>query len=504
MKIISKAGKWKQKEIEGLIVPVGLKEQAPAGLPSVAEQLFNDAVERKEFSGKLGEIKHFILPMAGNKTGIRHVFFAGTGKSSELKIESYAKTVGQIMRTVQSARIGNVGFWLRDMLVSSFPQAEHFGEVLAQYATMAGYEFNEYRKTKTPQIKQLTLFIENKRELEPVAKGAKRGAIIGAIVNESRDLGNHPGNVATPVHLTNFIRETAKKEPVLQVKALSEKEMERLGMGCILGVARGSEQEAQFIIVEYWGTDKKEKPYVVIGKAVTFDSGGISIKPSAAMDEMKYDMSGGSAALGIVRTAAELKLKLNVIALIPAAENMPGPNAYKPGDILKAMDGTMVEVLNTDAEGRLLLADALVYARQYKPQTVIDLATLTGACAVALHDAGAGLFTTDTTLQTELKQAGEKTGDVLWPLPLPPEYRELIKSKTADIANIAPMPWGGAITAAAFLQHFAAPGKFAWAHLDIAGVAWANSGKKHLAGGATGAGIRAVVEWLRSKEIRQS
>lgn len=499
MKLISKTGKWKPKEIEGLIVPVAQKELAPAGLPSLAESLLNEAIERKEFRGNLGEIKHFVLPLSGNKSGVRHVFFLGVGKPQDFKIIPVAKAIGAIIRTVQSMKISSAGFWLRDILVSGFPQAEQLGEALAEYVLMAGYEFNEYRKVKQPQLKQLTLFVENKRELEPVTTGVKRGTTIGTIVNESRDLGNHPGNVATPLHLTSFIRETAKKEPALKVKALGEKEMERLGMGCILGVAKGSEQEAQFIIVEYWGAEKTDKPYVVIGKGVTFDSGGISIKPAAAMDEMKYDMSGGSAALGIVRLAAELKLKLNVVALIPAAENMPGPNAYKPGDVLKAMDGTTVEVMNTDAEGRLLLADALVYARQYKPQAVIDLATLTGACVVALHDAGAGLMSPDDTLRAELQKSGEQTGDIVWPLPLPSEYKEHLRSKTADIANIPPFPWGGAITAAAFLQHFAQAGKFPWAHLDIAGVAWANNGKKHLAGGATGAGIRAVTEWLRTK-----
>ena len=344
----------------------------------------------------------------------------------------------------------------------------------------------------------MTLYIEHKKEEAAVAKGVQTGALIGRITNESRTLGNHPGNVAHPKHLAQWMIETAKAEPALQVKVLGEKDMEKLGMGGVLGVGQGSEQDSQFVIVEYWGTDKSVAPYVVVGKGVTFDSGGISIKPAAMMDEMKFDMSGAAAAFGAIRSAAALQLPINVVCLVPAVENMPGPNAYKPGDVLTAMDGTTIEVINTDAEGRIILADALVYARQYKPKAVIDLATLTGACAVALHDTGSGLFTRDSALQTQLKASGEATGDIAWPMPLPSEYAEYVKGKTADVANLAPMNWGGAITAAAFLDHFVA-GKYPWAHMDIAGVAWASSGKKHLSPGATGAGLRVVLHYLREQ-----
>lgn len=501
MKISVTSKKWKTKDIEALIVPMAAKEAVPAGLPSMAEQLISDTIKRKEFSGLKGEMKSFLIPAGAS--GLRHVIVLGIGKSAaadkpgHLDMVACAKMVGQAIRTVQGMKVSMVGFWLRDVLVSTYPEAEAFGEMLATYAAMSGYEFEEYRKKKSSRIKSLTLYIENKKEETPVARGVQAGSLIGRLANESRNLGNHPGNVATPKHLAQFMLGVAKGEG-LQAKVLGEKDMQKLGMGAILGVGKGSEQESQFIIVEYWGADKKQPPYVVVGKGVTFDSGGISIKPGTAMDEMKFDMSGAAAAFGIVRAAAALNLPVNVVCLVPAVENMPGPNAYKPGDILTAMDGSTIEVINTDAEGRVILADALVYARQYKPKAVIDLATLTGACAVALHDSGAGLFTRNSDLQAQLKQAGEATGDIAWPMPLPTEYAELIKGKTGDVANLASVNWGGAITAAAFLDHFVA-GKYPWAHLDIAGVAWANSGKKHLAPGATGAGMRVVLQYLREQ-----
>ena len=329
-------------------------------------------------------MKAFLIPAGAS--GLRHVIVVGIGKPGHLDMVAFSKLVANVLRTVQSMKAVNVGFWLRDVLVKSYPEAQTFGELLAAYAVMSGYEFEEYRKKKVSKIKTLILYLENKKEVSPVKKGVEVGSLIGRITNESRNLGNHPSNVANPKHLAQFMVQVAKEESGLTAKVLGEKDMEKLGMGGILGVGKGSDQDAQFIVVEYWGADKKEAPYVVVGKGVTFDSGGISIKPAAMMDEMKFDMSGAAAAFGVVRLAAMMKLPLNVVCLVPAVENMLGPNAYKPGDILTAMDGSTIEVINTDAEGRIILADALVYARQYKPKAVIDLATLTGACAVACHD----------------------------------------------------------------------------------------------------------------------
>ncbi len=497
MKISVKQGKWSQKDVEALFVPIAEKEPIPKGLPKTAEELLKDALARKEFAGKAREFKHFVLPTGGKK-GLRFVFFLGVGKMNDLKAKDFGELLGQALRHAQTHKVATAGFWFRDALAESFSEVEHLSEIIGEYAMLASYEYSAFLKKKHPRMKQMIVYVENKKELASVSQGVKAGALIAEQVNESREVANHPSNEITPKQLAAFAKEAGKKAGTITVKVLGEKEMKELGMGAILGVSRGSAEEAQFIIMEYWGTEKSAAPYIVIGKGITFDTGGISIKPSSNMHEMKFDMSGGTAAIAIVRAAAALKLPLNVVALVPASENMPGHEAYKPGDILRAMDGSTIEVLNTDAEGRLLLADALVYARQYKPKTVIDLATLTGACALSLHDYAAGLFTKNDAFADALEAAGEKTGDHVWRLPLPDHYRKLLNSKVADIANIASVPYGGALTAAAFLNHFVAD-KYDWAHLDIAGVAWESNGKSHLAPGSTGAGARVVVEWLRQQ-----
>ncbi len=495
MKILSKSGKWKASEFDALILPLAEKESIPKGLPKVAEQLLADAIKQKEFTGKSNQLKHFLIPMVG-KSGMRHLFVLGTGKKDDLNEVIFGELVGKAIRQAQAMKVSTVGFWYRDMLEEQIEGVRHLSELVSEYALMGGYEFLELKKKKLSKIKSLIIFVENKKEEKAVAEGIKVGSTIAQLVNESRDLCNRPSNKLYPKDIAIFAKEAVSSDTALKVKVLGEKEMTKLGMGALLGVSQGSAQEGQFIILEYAGGEKNDAPHVFIGKGVTFDTGGISIKPSRGMEEMKFDMCGAAAALGIVRAAAALKLPLNVIALAPAAENMPGQNAYKPGDVITAMDGSTIEVLNTDAEGRLLLADALVYARDLKPKTVVDLATLTGACAVALHDSAAGMFTKDEVIASGLELAGETTGDIAWRMPFPDRYDELMKSKVADIANIASTPYGGAISAGAFLRHFVA-NKYPWAHLDIAGVAWSPGGK-HLAPGATGAGIRVCIEWLRS------
>lgn len=495
MKISAKSGKWKVSDIEVLFVPMAEKESVPKGLPKVAEQLLKDAIAQKEFAGKSNQLLHLRIPLSGKK-GLRHIFAIGAGKQHSLNEVDFGKLVGQAIRQAQALKASQVGFWYRDMLEDHIEGVRHLSEIVAEYAVMAGYEFGELKKKKLDQIKSMLVFAENKAELKAIQQGIKVGVTIASMVNESRDLCNRPSNKARPKDIAAFAKEAAKTDAALKVKVLGEKEMHKLGMGGVLGVSQGSINEGQFIIVEYTGGEKSDQPYVFVGKGVTFDTGGISIKPSRGMEEMKFDMCGAAAALGIVRSAAALELPLNVVALVPSAENMPGQNAYKPGDVLTALDGSTIEVLNTDAEGRLLLADALVYARDYKPQAVVDLATLTGACAVALYDSAAGMFTKEDEIAKGLEAASASTGDVAWRMPFPERYNEFMKSKVADIANIASVPYGGAITAGAFLRHFVAD-KYPWAHLDIAGVAW-NPGGKHLAQGATGAGIRVCVEWLRS------
>jgi len=304
----------------------------------------------------------------------------------------------------------------------------------------------------------------------------------------TKDLGNLAPNICTPAYLAKQAKDLAKSHK-LKVTVLEEKDMEKLGMGSLLSVAQGSEQPAKLIVLEYQGLSKKDNPIVLVGKGVTFDTGGISLKPAAEMDEMKFDMSGAASVLGTLQAVAEMKLPVNVVGIIPATENMPSGKATKPGDVVTSLSGQTIEVLNTDAEGRLILCDALTYAERYNPKVVIDIATLTGACVIALGNFTTGLLSNDDKLAQALLAAGEHAGDRAWQLPLWDEYQDLLKSNFADIANIGGRA-AGTITAACFLSRFTK--KYRWAHLDIAGTAW-KSGKEK---GSTGRPVPLLTQFL--------
>jgi len=284
-------------------------------------------------------------------------------------------------------------------------------------------------------------------------------------------------------------------ERPIKVKIINEPAMKKLGMNALLGVARGSNEPPKLIVMEYNGGKKGEKPVVLVGKGITFDSGGISIKPSDSMDEMKTDMSGGAAVIGTLMASADLKIPLNIVGIIPATENLPGGKAYKPGDILKSMSGKTIEIMNTDAEGRVVLADAFEYANKYKPAAMIDMATLTGACIIALGDLIIGMMGTDERLKSMIRDASDATGEKVWELPLWKEYDELIKSDVADVKNTGGRA-GGTITAALFLSKFV--GEYPWVHLDIAGPAWLKKDRPYINKGASGVGVRLMVELLRN------
>ena len=323
------------------------------------------------------------------------------------------------------------------------------------------------------------------------------GQALVAGMDFAKEWANRPANYATPTMLGEAAKSLAKAHPVVLCEVLGPKEVAKLGMGSFMSVARGSNEPLRFIVLKYMGGAKTTAPTVLIGKGVTFDTGGISLKGGAGMDEMKFDMCGAASVLGTFRALAELKPKLNVIGLIPATENMPSGHATKPGDVVTAMDGQTIEVLNTDAEGRLILNDALVYAKRFKPAAVVDIATLTGACGIALGAVRAGLFSTNDALAAELHNAGERALDLCWRLPLDDEYAEGLKSNFADVANVSDRQ-GGAVTAAKFLERFTttdgAP-HFPWAHLDIAGVAWKGGREK----GSTARPVGLLLEWLLSK-----
>ncbi|MBP9906833.1 MAG: leucyl aminopeptidase [Rhodoferax sp.] len=344
-------------------------------------------------------------------------------------------------------------------------------------------------KPEGRSIDRVDLVLTNDHGLKPAFEQAK-SAVLG--IELAKEWGNRPANHATPSKLANAARALAKW-PRVKCQVLGPKEVAKLGMGAFEAVAQGSDQPLRFIELSYTGAGKSQPPTVLVGKGITFDSGGISIKPAAEMDEMKFDMCGAASVLGVFRALAELQPTINVVGLIPACENLPNGRSVKPGDVVTSLSGQTIEILNTDAEGRLILCDALTYAERFKPRAVVDIATLTGACVIALGGVRSGVFANDPALTAQLMAAGESSQDLCWPMPLDDEYADGLKTNFADIANVAGRP-AGAITAAKFLQKFA--GKFSWAHLDIAGTAWKSGSAK----GATGRPVGLLLDYLMALE----
>ena len=352
-----------------------------------------------------------------------------------------------------------------------------------------------YRETKpsAPAASKLTkiALLHGKDEAKAVKAGLTRGQAIGAGIAVARECANLPPNVATPAYLADQTKALAKSHGI-KVEVLDQKGIEKLGMGSFLSVAKGSDVPPRFIVAKYEGAARTQAPIVLVGKGITFDSGGISLKPGAGMDEMKFDMGGAASVLGTLRAVAELKPKINLVVLIAACENMPSGRAVKPGDVVTSMSGQTIEILNTDAEGRLILCDALTYAERFKPAAVVDVATLTGACVIALGGVRSGMYASDDELAAALSAAGETALDPCWRLPLDDDYADGLKTNFADVANVAGRE-GGSITAAKFLQRFAS--KYRWGHLDIAGTAWKGGGAK----GATGRPVGLLTHFVLSQ-----
>jgi len=356
----------------------------------------------------------------------------------------------------------------------------------------ATYRFDQLKSKATPPkvpLSRVGLVAADRSAANALRRGIAEGEAIAAGTRLAKDLGNLPGNICTPGYLAAAARKVARGRPRLRVEVLEHKDMVRLGMGALLSVARGSRQPPKLILMHYRGAPARTPPLVLVGKGLTFDAGGISLKPAADMDQMKYDMCGGAAVIGTLAACAQLDLPINVVGVVPSSENLPDGNANKPGDIVTSMSGQTIEVLNTDAEGRLILCDALTYSERFKPAAVVDLATLTGACVVALGHHASGLFTADEALAEELLAAGEQTGDRSWRMPLWEDYQDQLDSNFADMANIGGKS-AGAIIGACFLARYAKA--FPWAHLDIAGTAWRTGNDK----GATGRPVPLLTEWL--------
>ena len=426
------------------------------------------------------------------------------GKRSELTLDRLRGVFAKAAQHARSLKLKSAAASV-DAGLFDFPLSDA-AEAMVEGVLLGLYQFTPFKTVERDAIRVLDKFIlaeENPETYITIAKAAESAEIVSEAVAFARDMVSMPGNEMTPTNLASEARKIARHNKKVSCTVMDESQMKKLGMNALLGVARGSDQPAKFITLEYMA-GKTSPVIVLVGKGLTFDSGGISLKPADKMDEMKTDMSGGAAVLGAIRAVADLGLKVNVVGLVPSTENLPGGNAYKPGDILKSYSGKTIEVLNTDAEGRLILADALAYAGKWKPAAILDIATLTGACIVALGEQTIGMMGTDETLKAIVREAGEKTGERVWELPLWEEYQEMVKSDVADYKNSTGRP-AGTITAAAFLSKFV--GDFPWVHLDIAGPAWGAKDRPYTPKGASGVGVRLFTEflkkWAEAKETKK-
>ena len=425
------------------------------------------------------------------RVAAERVVLAGVGDGSAAKVR---KAVG--------AGVGALKGSPAKALTLCFAQPADEGALRAAALALADacYVYTATKSSKKPkgdkdkakEPPRITEAVIGVPEAEALREPFRQAVAIASGVREAREWANRPANHATPTMLGEAARALAKA-PRVSCEVLGPKEVARLGMGSFQAVAQGSKEELRFIVLRYEGAAKSQAPVVLVGKGITFDTGGVSLKPAPEMDEMKFDMSGAASVLGVFRTLGELKPAVNVVGLIPACENMPDGGALKPGDVVTSMSGQTIEVLNTDAEGRLVLCDALTYAERFKPRAVIDIATLTGACVIALGGVRSGLFASDDGLADALLAAGDRAGDLCWRLPLDDDYAEALKTNFADVANVGGRP-AGAVTAAKFLQRFAS--EFAWAHLDIAGTAWKGGAAK----GATGRPVGLLVHYLLGQE----
>ncbi len=448
-------------------------------------------VKRGDLRGKAGDA---VLLTDINGAACERLLIVGLGARDKFKRKQYRKALASALSAL--ARTGAkdaVSYLALEQLADgdSYSLARATAEVVGN----AQYRVPDHKTANKRPKSTLTRFgiaVNSRADRTSAERGLAHGQGIVAGMSLMRDLANHPANVCTPTYLSNAAKALARDHRGIRVRILNEAECRRLKMGSFLSVTNGTEEPARLIVLEYSGAARKGNPTVLVGKGVTFDTGGISLKPPANMDEMKFDMSGAASVLGTFKAVAELELPINLVGVVPACENMPSGRATKPGDIVKSMSGQTIEVLNTDAEGRLILCDAITYARRYDPDVVIDIATLTGACVIALGNHYTGLFSNDDELSAALKGAGERADDRAWPMPIGEEYTEQLKSNFADFANVAGRE-GGAITAACFLGKFTEG--LRWAHLDIAGTAYVGGSQK----GSTGRPVPLLVDYLLNK-----
>ncbi len=474
-----------------LVIPVFGEEKSTSLSSKCAKQLnsvCNGAVlallKRGDITNSVDSM--LLLPTVDQIKADR-VLLVGCGTGKNLSEADFKKIVDKLVKQLKATKVKEATLLIDELSVKGRDKAWMI-EQLSIKAGLIAYNYTETLSKPKPDtvLKKLTLGMNSSKAL---LTAAKQGQSIASGMNVARELGNLPGNICTPTYLANQAKALSRKHASLSTSIVEEKKMRELGMGSLLSVTAGTDQPAKLIVMNYQGTSKTVKPHALVGKGITFDSGGISLKPGAGMDEMKYDMCGAASVFGAINAIAELKLSINVVAVIAAAENMPSSNATKPGDVVTSMSGQTIEVLNTDAEGRLVLCDAISYAERFKPQSIIDIATLTGACVVALGKHASALYSNEDDFAETLLSASQEVGDKAWHMPLWDEYQAQLNTNFADMANIGGAG-GGSVTAACFLSRFAK--NMRWAHLDVAGTAWDSGANK----GATGRPVALLTKYL--------
>ena len=464
-------------------------EQVSGASAAVDEALggaISSLISKGEFKGKFGEVS--VVHTLG-RLPARMVAVAGLGKQQDLNLDRIRGVVGEFCRSLRKLNCHRIATILHGAGVGGVEPGAS-AEAIMEGAVLGLYDFSRYKKPDYEDIGEMVIVGREQSTIALVERGVREGKIMAEATCLARDMVNEPANYMTPSRMADIAKEIADKHG-LELNILNSEDMEAMGMGALLGVARGSSEPPKLITLGYKGDERSEKAVGFVGKGITFDSGGISIKPSEGMGEMKDDMAGGAAGIAALSAIVQLKPKVNVTAVIPATENLPSGTALKPGDILKAMNGKTIEVINTDAEGRLILADALSYAVKQGLSPLVDLATLTGACRVALGNGYSGAFTNNQELLNEVMKAADRSGEKLWQMPMPEEYKEQNKSEIADVKNTGNR-YAGAITAALFLSEFV--DNTPWVHIDIAGTSLSSKETGYVVKGATGVGVRTLVE----------
>ncbi|HEY5808427.1 MAG TPA: leucyl aminopeptidase [Povalibacter sp.] len=469
----------------------GVLSEAAAEIDQRIGNRLSRLIKKGDLRGKAGEVLT-LSDLSG--APCERLIVVGLGAKSGLNRKLYRRALASAITAIAKTGARDAVSYLA---LENVRDADSYAlaRTAAEVAGNSAYRIPDHKTAGKRAKSTLTRFgvaAADRSGRTAVERGLEHGRGIVAGMSVMRDLANQPGNVCTPTYLANAAKALAREHRSIRVRVLNEVDCRKLKMGSFLSVTAGTEEPARLIVLEYYGAERSKAPVVLVGKGVTFDTGGISLKPPPAMDEMKFDMSGAASVLGTFKAVAELELPINVVGVVPACENMPGGRATKPGDIVKSMSGQTIEVLNTDAEGRLILCDAITYARRFKPDTIIDIATLTGACVIALGNHLSGLFSNDEALSNELTEAGKRSEDRAWPMPVGEEYADGLKSNFADFANVAGRE-GGAITAACFLAKFTDGLK--WAHLDVAGTAYQAGSQKS----STGRPVPLLVDYLINK-----